>query len=132
VLQFGLTDPTSTHHPKHHIENAVVYTGTHDNDTARGWFAGLNADERKRVLATVGGNGREIEWNMIRAALESPAWTAIIPMQDVLGLGSEARMNTPSEPDGNWEWRMSEGALTPERAQRFRGLAERARRIIVA
>jgi 4-alpha-glucanotransferase len=128
VLQFGLTDPRSTHHPKNHVENAVVYTGTHDNDTARGWFEGLDEEERARVLATVGGDGREIEWDMIRSALESPARTAIIPMQDVLGLGSEARMNMPSEPDWNWEWKMSEGALTVERAARLRGLVERSGR----
>jgi 4-alpha-glucanotransferase len=140
VLQFGLTDPRSTHHPKNHIENSIAYTGTHDNDTSRGWFEGLEADEQTRVLAEVGGDGSkaaggdggEIEWDMIRVALESPARTAIIPIQDVLGLGSEGRMNTPSEPSGNWEWRMVEGALTVERAQRFRELAERAKRIIVA
>jgi 4-alpha-glucanotransferase len=132
VLQFGLTDPTSTHHPKHHVENAVVYTGTHDNDTSRGWFEGLDEGERAEVLASVGGDGREIEWDMIRSALDSPARMAIIPMQDVLGLGSEARMNTPSEPDGNWEWRMSEGAMTAERGERLRRLAEKAGRIIVA
>jgi len=129
VLQFGLTDPRSAHHPKNHIENAVVYTGTHDNDTSRGWFEGLDAEERARVLEVVGGDGTEVEWDMIRVALESPARTAIIPMQDVLGLGSEGRMNTPSEPDGNWEWRMSEGALTVERAERLRGMVEKSRRV---
>ncbi|TMQ63139.1 MAG: 4-alpha-glucanotransferase [Candidatus Eisenbacteria bacterium] len=128
VLQFGLTDPRSTHHPRNHVENAIVYTGTHDNDTSRGWFEGLDESERAQVLGTVGGDGREIEWDMIRVALDSPARTAIIPMQDVLGLGSEARMNMPSEPDGNWEWRMAEGALTTERAARMRGLAEGAGR----
>ena len=130
VLEFGLTDPRSTHHPKNHIENAVVYTGTHDNDTARGWFEGLDAEERAQVLATVGGDGREIEWDMIRVALDSPARIAIIPMQDVLGLGSEARMNTPSKPDGNWEWRMPEGALTMERSARLRRMAEQSGRAL--
>lgn len=128
VLQFGLVDPRSTHHPSQHVENAVVYTGTHDNDTARGWFEGLNEEERARVLDTVDGDGTEIEWEMIRAALESPARLAIIPMQDVLGLGSEARMNMPSEPEGNWEWRMEAGALTTERAERLRKLVEESRR----
>ena len=130
VLQFGLTDPRSTHHPRNHVENAIVYTGTHDNDTSRGWFEGLDPEERAQVLGTVGGDGREIEWDMIRVALDSPARTAIIPMQDVLSLGSEARMNMPSEPDGNWEWRMVEGALTTERAARMRGLAEGAGRAL--
>src|SRR6185295_14770486 len=132
VLQFGLADPRSTHHPKNHIENAIAYTGTHDNDTSRGWFESLEGDEAARVLGEVGGDGSEIAWDMIRVALESPARTAVIPVQDVLGLGSEARMNTPSEPDGNWEWRMPEGALTAELAARFRGLAQHAQRIIVA
>ncbi len=132
VLQFGLTDRASTHHPRNHVENAVVYTGTHDNDTARGWFEGLDADEQARVLSEVDGDGSEIEWDMIRAAMESPARTAIIPMQDVLGLGSEARMNTPSEPDGNWEWMMGPNSLSPERAQRLRRLAEASRRVVVA
>ena len=62
VLQFGLTDPRSTHHPSQHVENAVVYTGTHDNDTARGWFESLEPEDRARVLDTVGGDGSEIEW----------------------------------------------------------------------
>ena len=128
VLQFGLADPRSTHHPSQHVENAVVYTGTHDNDTARGWFESLGDEDRARVLDTVDGDGTEIEWEMIRTALESPARTAVVPMQDVLGLGSEARMNTPSEPEGNWEWRMVEGALTNERAERLRKLVEESRR----
>jgi len=128
VLQFGLADPRSTHHPSQHIENAVVYTGTHDNDTARGWFGSLSDEDRAQVLDSVGGDGSEIEWDMIRVALDSPARLAIVPMQDVLGLGSEARMNTPSEPEGNWEWRMAADALTPERAARLRRLVEAARR----
>jgi 4-alpha-glucanotransferase len=128
VLQFGLVDPRSTHHPSNHVENSVVYTGTHDNDTARGWFESLDDEERARVLDTVDGDGTEIEWAMIRAALDSPARLAIIPAQDVLGLGSEARMNMPSEPEGNWEWRMEKGALTAERAERLRKLVEESRR----
>ncbi len=128
VLQFGLTDRTSTHHPDHHVENSVVYTGTHDNDTARGWFEQLEPEDRELVLSAIDGDGSEIEWDMIHAALESPARLAIIPMQDLLGLGSEARMNTPSLAEGNWEWRMGEGALTPERAARLRGIVESSRR----
>jgi 4-alpha-glucanotransferase len=128
VLQFGLLDPSSTHHPLHHPENCVVYTGTHDNDTARGWFEALELGERNRVLSEVGGNAGEIGWSMIRVALESPARLAIIPMQDVLGLGSDGRMNTPSEREGNWRWRMGEWALAGETAARARGLAERSAR----
>jgi len=124
VLQFGLADPASTHHPQHHVENAVVYTGTHDNDTARGWFASLEESGRAAVLRSLGSDDREIEWDLIRAAYESRASRAIVPVQDVLGLGSEARMNTPSKTDGNWEFRVAPGALTSDRAARLRALAE--------
>ena len=124
VLQFGLDDPTSTHHPSNHVENAVAYTGTHDNDTARGWFAALPGEARAAVLRSLGSDGREIEWDMIRVALDSPAARAIVPVQDVLGLGSAARMNTPSKTGGNWEFRVAPGALTSERAARLRALAQ--------
>ncbi|HEU4724832.1 MAG TPA: 4-alpha-glucanotransferase [Candidatus Eisenbacteria bacterium] len=120
VLQFGLLDATSTHHPKNHIANAVAYTGTHDNDTARGWFEALTAAEQARVLAEVGGGAAEISWSMIRCAMSSPARLAVAPMQDVLGLGSDARMNTPSEPAGNWTWRMRSGADSDDLAARLR------------
>jgi 4-alpha-glucanotransferase len=128
VLQFGLLDPTSTHHPKHHVPNCVAYTGTHDNDTTRGWFEALDPEERRRVVAEVGGDGSDISWAMIRCAMASPARLAVVPMQDVLGLGSEARMNTPAEPEGNWGWRMTAGAATDALARSLRAeLAERAR-----
>jgi len=117
VLQFGLLDATSTHHPANHVANCVAYTGTHDNDTARGWFEALTAEERTRVLATVGGDGSDIAWAMIRCAMASPARLAVVPMQDVLGLGSAARMNTPSEPEGNWAWRMKRDDLDPAAAR---------------
>jgi 4-alpha-glucanotransferase len=132
VLQFGLLDPSSTHHPLHHVENCVVYTGTHDNDTVRGWFESFDPAARGRVLAEIGGDESEIAWSMIRVALESPARRAIVPVQDILGLGSEARMNLPSVQEGNWEWRMGEGALTEERAGRLRGMAERSARTSAA
>ena len=129
VLQFGLDDPTSTHHPSNHVENAVAYTGTHDNDTARGWFAALPEEARAAVLRSLGSDGREIEWDMIRVALDSPAARAIVPVQDVLGLGSAARMNTPSKTGGNWEFRVAPGALTSERAARLRALTETSGRL---
>jgi 4-alpha-glucanotransferase len=75
------------------------------------------------VLRSLGSDGREIEWDMIRAAFGSPASRAIVPIQDVLELGSEARMNTPSKTDGNWEFRVTSGALTTGRAARLRSLA---------
>jgi 4-alpha-glucanotransferase len=120
VLQFGLLDATSTHHPANHVPNCVAYTGTHDNDTARGWFEALAAEERARVLTTVGGDGSDISWAMTRCAMASLARLAVVPMQDVLGLGSGARMNTPSKADGNWGWRMKRGDLDPTTARRLR------------
>jgi len=131
VLQFGLADPASSHHPSNHVENAVAYTGTHDNDTARGWFASLPKADREAVLRSLAGvDGREIEWDMIRAALRSRAARAIVPVQDVLGLGTEARMNTPSKTDGNWEFRVAPGALTPELAARLRATVEASGRSV--
>ena len=109
VLQFAFgTDPQAdAYKPYNYIKNSVVYTGTHDNDTTVGWFtsegAGLSTrshdevcDERDLALKYMGTDGREINWDFIRLALSSVADTAIIPLQDALGLGSEARMNVPA------------------------------------
>ena len=104
--------------------NCVVYTGTHDNDTARGWYARSKPEERERVWDYLGCDGREIEWALIRAAYDSVAERAIVPLQDVLGLGSEARMNTPAQPEGSWAWRAPEDAFRPELAARLRRMAE--------
>jgi 4-alpha-glucanotransferase len=112
----------------------VVYTGTHDNDTTVGWWtAGVGdttrteedvAAERAFARAYLRSDGTEIHWDFIRAALGSVADTAIVPLQDVLGLGSEARMNVPAREQGNWTWRFGEGDLTEEHAARLRELAE--------
>jgi len=123
VLQFGFYGADSEYLPHRHVTNAVVYTGTHDNDTARGWYAALKPEERERVWDYLGGDGREVEWTLIRAAYDSVADRAIVPLQDVLGLGSEARMNTPSEPAGNWRWRAPADAWRPELAARLRRMA---------
>lgn len=129
VLQFGLGDPESEHHPSRVPEHCVVYTGTHDNDTARGWFDGLDADVRGRVLADLGVvDGGEIHWDVVRAAFETRAERAIVPMQDVLGLGSEARMNTPAVVEGNWVWRMLGDSLRPDTADRLGALTDRTGR----
>jgi 4-alpha-glucanotransferase len=117
VLQFGFSENDSEHLPHRHVANCVVYTGTHDNDTTRGWFAALGSRERRRVLDYVGGDGRDIARDFIRAAFTSVAGLAVVPLQDVLGLGSEARMNTPGVGQGNWTWRARQGVLTPERAE---------------
>jgi 4-alpha-glucanotransferase len=122
VLQFGFSADDSEHLPHRHVPNAVVYTGTHDNDTTRGWFASLTADERTRVLDYVGGDGSDIAGDFIREAYTSVARLAVVPLQDVLGLGSEARMNTPGVARGNWTWRTGPAAFTSERAERLKRL----------
>ncbi len=126
VLQFAFVDesPANPHKPHNFIRDCVVYTGTHDNDTSAGWFA-ANSDDRDRAekeaaLLYMGSNRTDAVWNFIRLALSSIADTAILPMQDVLGLGSEARMNTPSTIGGNWNWQMLEGDLNSELALRLR------------
>jgi 4-alpha-glucanotransferase len=123
VLQFAFGDDSKTneHRPYNYIPHCVAYTGTHDNDTTIGWFnskisgAGStekqSQEERARVLRYTGTDGHEINWDFIRLALSSIANTAIIPFQDVLGLDSRARMNTPSTRSGNWEWRFTGSQL---------------------
>lgn len=129
VLQFAFYDGDSEHLPAHHPASTVVFTGTHDNDTARGWFEGLEPEVRARVEIALGRREASIEWDLIRAAYDSPARTVVVPMQDVLGLGSEARMNIPSVPEGNWEWRLAPEPLRPDLAERLRRLAESTGRI---
>ncbi len=123
VLQFAFYEPDSDYLPHRHTPNAVVYTGTHDNDTSRGWFEHLRAEERQRVIDYLGGDGSRIEWDLIRAAFSSVCDRAIVPLQDVLGLGSEARMNDPASPGGNWAWRAPSNAWEPDLAERLRRLA---------
>lgn len=130
VLQFGFGwDPAQTHLPHKYPKRSLAATGTHDNDTSRGWYESIDNDGMRdwvhRYLQT---DGREIHWVMIRAVLHSPADTAIIPVQDLLGLGSEARMNRPGVATGNWGWRMAEGALTPEILGRLRTMTEQSGR----
>ena len=124
ILQFGFYGSDSQYLPHRYPRNSVVYTGTHDNDTARGWYAALTSEERERVWDYLGCDGREVEWYLIRAAYDSVAERAIVPMQDVLGLGSKARMNTPSEPEGSWAWRAPEDAFRPELAARLARMVE--------
>jgi 4-alpha-glucanotransferase len=111
ILQFGFGAIDSSHAPHHHTPNSVVYTGTHDNDTSRGWFAAAHHDERNRALAYLGGTEDSIHWTMMRAAETSVARWAIIPAQDVFALGAEARMNVPGVAEGNWTWRARPGAF---------------------
>ncbi len=119
VLQFAFDgNPRNPHLPEHHHEHAVVYTGTHDNDTARGWWKSLG----QRARSATGIDPTEPHWGLIERALESRASVAIVPAQDVLGLGSEARLNTPGRATGNWRWRLEPGQLTDEHAARLRAL----------
>ena len=124
VLQFAFYEADSPYLPHRHVPNAVVYTGTHDNDTTRGWWATLDPGARRRVSAYLGSDGTAIEWDLIRAAYASVADRAIVPLQDVFGLGSEARMNTPAEAEGNWSWRARDEDFLNDRNGRLRELAE--------
>jgi len=135
VLQFGFDprSPGSVHRFENHVPDRVVYTGTHDHDTARGWYSGLSADARSFVDASFVRYGvvePEPWWSLIRLALRSPARVAMLQAQDVLGLGSEARMNNPGRTGGNWRWRMEAGALTPALARRLREATEEAGRLV--
>jgi 4-alpha-glucanotransferase len=134
VLQFGFDrdHPESVHRFENHAAGRVVYTGTHDHDTARGWYESLGADVRAAVDATVARAGvaeREPWWSLIRLALASPAQVAMMQAQDVLGLGSEARMNAPGRARNSWRWRMEAGALTPPQARRLRDATEAVGRL---
>ncbi len=124
ILQFAFSHVDSPHLPHRYESRTVVYTGTHDNDTALGWFD--NASEGERELATeyLGCKAADIAWGMIRCAYTSVAETAVVPVQDILGLGSEARMNRPGDSEGNWSWRMLPGALELKTAKRLHKLAE--------
>jgi len=129
VLQFAFDDPDGVHEPANHERHQVVYTGTHDNDTVVGWWAELG-DERRVAArrAFVGPADEPVQWAMIRLALSSPASLAMMQAQDVLGLGSQARMNMPGTTGVSWRWRMEPGALTGEHAARLRELTEEAGR----
>jgi len=135
ILQFAFgVDPEAGEFRPHNFPRArVVYTGTHDNDTTIGWWASTGegdstrasaevAREKQFALQYLGADGREMNWTLIRAALASVANTVIIPMQDVLGLGSEARMNLPGRASGNWRFRFSWDQLTRDTIERLRAL----------
>jgi 4-alpha-glucanotransferase len=106
VLQFAFDeDPDNIYLPHNYCENIVVYTGTHDNQTTIGWFQSLPFGDQEEVRRYIGRDGSDIAWDFIRLGLSSVANTAIFPLQDILRLGDEARMNTPGRPMGNWGWR---------------------------
>lgn len=129
VLQFGFDEPGSIHAPHYLVANTTVYTGTHDNDTLAGWFASLDESMKDRVRTYLGADDAGVPWAMIRQAYMSVSDLAIIPVQDLLGLGSEARMNTPGESSGNWLWRLGEGEWSRDKAGRLYRLAELSDRL---
>jgi 4-alpha-glucanotransferase len=125
VLQFGIGgDPKSPHLPRNHRRESVAYTGTHDNDTTLGWWNSLSEADREWS----GLDPEDPVWSLLTHTWHSRAALAIAPLQDVLGLGSEARMNLPGTEQGNWTWRYDAKALTAEHAARLRKLTEKSRR----
>ncbi len=130
VLQFGFdpNDPRGPHRLENHTQDSVVYTGTHDSDTLGGWWASLPEAQRRQALAA-GASAIQPEWSLIELAWGSRARLAMLQIQDVLGLGSEARMNMPGTTGGSWRWRLEPGQLTEERAARLREITARAGRL---
>jgi 4-alpha-glucanotransferase len=136
ILQFAFgSDTKNSDLPHNYAPNVVAYTGTHDNDTTVGWFRSVAGEgstrtakqiERERTfcLNYLNTGGKEIHWDFIRAVLASVANTAVVPLQDVLGLGTEARMNLPNSTEGNWAWRYKAGALTAELGTRLKELTD--------
>jgi 4-alpha-glucanotransferase len=141
VLQFafGNDAKAADYRPESYPPNCVVYTGTHDNDTTVGWFRSDSGNdtrsrdeiekERRSILDYLKSDGREIHWDLIALALRSRANTAVAPLQDLLGLGTEARMNIPGTKSDNWRWRFTWEMLTPEIRHRMRQLVESSGRI---
>jgi 4-alpha-glucanotransferase len=130
VLQFGFGDPGAHIYLPHRAAGKVMYTGTHDNDTVVGWWnSGATEQERRNAEAYFGRSDDGVHWAFIRGALCSPASLSIVPLQDVLGLGSEARMNIPSVNGNNWRWRFDENLLRPELSQKLALLAELSDRL---
>ncbi|OUC06582.1 hypothetical protein RY27_20145 [Litorilinea aerophila] len=116
ILQFAFsTDASDKFLPHNYRRNFVVYTGTHDNDTSRGWYEHSATDKERdffrRYFRT---DGHDAAWTLIEAAMRSVAAMAVVPLQDVLNLGTEARMNLPGRASGNWTWRFQAHQLTPE------------------
>ena len=129
VLQFAFDGSDDNPYlPHRHGEQSVVYTGTHDNDTTVGWWSELDGPTRGRVLEVVPDAGEPMPWALVRLALTSTARLSVVPAQDLLELGSEARMNTPGTDEGNWHWRAEPGSFDADLAARVRALVEETRR----
>ncbi|MEM9149315.1 MAG: 4-alpha-glucanotransferase [Cyanobacteria bacterium P01_F01_bin.3] len=126
ILQFAFGSDDKNLYLPHNIDrNFVVYTGTHDNDTTVGWFTSATEYEKLRLVNYVGAfEASSVHWAMIRLAMSSVANQAVIQLQDILGLGTQSRMNTPGTAEGNWEWRYVDAMLTPTIAGQLRNLTE--------
>lgn len=125
ILQFAFGGTQEAPYlPHNHVPNCVVYTGTHDNDTTAGWWKDASPAEHQHLSEYLGHTPTQesISWDLTRLALSSTADTVLLPMQDLLSLGSDARMNTPSRPSGNWGWRLLEDALTLTLAKKLKAL----------
>jgi 4-alpha-glucanotransferase len=133
VLQFAFDgNPNNPYLPHNYPSNAVVYTGTHDNLTSRGWYEELPANQRQnlwRYLNSRQRDSREVAWDLIRLAWSSPTALAMAPLQDVLNLGAEARMNIPGRTEGNWSWRSSEELLSAADFHALRDLTRSTNRL---
>lgn len=126
VLQFGFTPHAeSSYLPHNHVENLIIYLGTHDNDTAMGYFNHISYEEREYISSYFKLDGEEgLNWGLIRGLMQSVARTSIIQVQDLLGLGNEARINIPGTTVGNWQWQMESGALDDELSERLKFYTE--------
>ena len=124
ILQFAFGGgPDNPYLPHNYPPNCVVYTGTHDNDTTVGWYSSSSTpQEQDHVRRYAQTSGSEIHWDMIRLALASVSHTAVVPLQDILGLDGRARMNFPGKPSGNWRWRYTEGQISGEMKSRLKDL----------
>jgi 4-alpha-glucanotransferase len=130
ILQFAFDgNPDNPYLPGHHGEQSVVYTGTHDNDTTLGWWHLLDEQSRDRVRSCLADPDAAMPWALVRLALESTARLTVVPAQDLLGLGSESRMNTPGTGQGNWVWQAPDGAFDADLAARVRALVTAADRL---
>ncbi len=125
IFQFGLEGGhDESFLPHAYPQNCVAYTGTHDNDTSRGWYEGTSEEIQDRARRYISSDGEHFAWDLIRALWASQAWTTVAPLQDFLELPTEARMNYPGTVEGNWKWRVLEDQLTDELAGRVRELNE--------
>jgi 4-alpha-glucanotransferase len=130
VLQFAFDGgPDNPFLPKNHVENCIVYTGTHDNDTTLGWFNSLSEEKRYHVYESLGFPTEPMPWALIKCAFKSIAEHAVVPMQDILELDSEGRMNLPGTSEGNWCWRFNWPQIKWDLAARVRRLLEHYNRL---